>query len=203
MRKPVLGLIGSIGGGKSRVAQLLAQRGACVVSGDEAGHEALRQPELRSRIVERWGSGVLDSGGAIERRKLGALVFADPEQRHELEDIVFPWIKARLQERIEQAQADPRIRLIVLDAAILLEAGWDTKCDRIVFVDAPFEVRVERVQRQRGWTRQELAAREQAQLPLPAKAARAHFVLDNSGPEEQLIRQVDHLLEVVNPSSPG
>jgi dephospho-CoA kinase len=174
-----------------------------VISGDEAGHEALLQPELRSRIVQRWGPGILDSSGAIERRKLGKIVFADQEQRRELEEIVFPWIKARLQECIEQAQADPQVQLIVLDAAVMLEAGWGTKCDRIVFVDAPPEVRLERVQRQRGWTQQELAARELAQLPLQAKAARADFVLDNSGSQEQLLRQVDHLLEVLNESSHG
>jgi dephospho-CoA kinase len=195
MKKLVLGLIGSIGSGKSRVADLLARRGARVVSGDEAGHEALEQPEIRSRITERFGTGVLDAKGAIERRKLGTIVFADPNKRNVLESIVFLWIRRRLTEKIEQAQMDPAVPWIVLDAAVLMEAGWDDRCEALVFVDAPRAQRVERVARQRGWTETELAARERAQLPLDVKAARADFVLVNSGGEDQLEENVDRMLE--------
>src|SRR5262245_3042424 len=103
-RKPVVGLIGGMGSGKSRVADLFAARGARVISGDALGHEALRQPAIRSRVVERWGPGVLDERGAIDRRNLGRLVFADAGQRRELEALVFPWIERRLQEEIAAAR---------------------------------------------------------------------------------------------------
>jgi dephospho-CoA kinase len=195
MKKLVVGLIGSIGAGKSRMAELLARRGAHVVSGDQAGHEALAQPDIRSRIVERFGQGVLNANGAIDRRRLGAIVFGDAGERKALEAIVFPWIRGRLTEWIEAARNDPASRLIVLDAAVLMEAGWDDRCDRLVFVDAPRPQRLQRVARQRGWSEAELVARERAQLSLEVKAAKADFVLANNGTEDQLSEKVDMLLK--------
>jgi dephospho-CoA kinase len=194
-KKPVIGLIGGIGSGKSRVSELLARRGARVLSGDQAGHEALRQPEVKARVVERWGPGVLDESGAVDRRRLAARVFADPAERRALEAIVWPWIGRRLRDEVEAAQADPAVKFVLLDAAVLLEAGWDDVCDRLVYVDAPREVRLRRLAEQRGWSAEELAARERAQLALTEKARRADDVLDNSGPPEALARQVDDLLQ--------
>jgi dephospho-CoA kinase len=139
----------------------------------------------------------VDQAGAIDRKKLGAIVFADPAERKALEDMVFPWIRKRLQERIAQDQADQQSGLIVLDAAVMLEAGWDEQCDRIVFVDAPRPLRLERIARQRGWTEADLAARENAQLPLSEKSARADFVLQNDGTEEQLERNIERMMEFI------
>src|SRR3954466_9621810 len=99
----VIGLIGGIGSGKSRVAAEFVRHGARVVSGDQAGHEALRQPEIRSRVVERWGPEVLDEKGEINRRRLGAMVFADPTELRALEALVFPWIERRLRVEIDAA----------------------------------------------------------------------------------------------------
>ncbi len=197
----VLGLIGSIGSGKSRLAELLRRHGGRVVSGDEAGHEALCQPDIRASIRNRWGSGVVAADGSIDRRKLGAIVFADPAELKALEELVFPYIRHRLQEAIEEAKRDGDARFIVLDAAVLLEAGWHDKCDRIVFVDAPRPIRLERVARQRRWTDAELSAREKAQLPLSEKAARADFVIDNAGPEELLAGQLEQLVDYLEKQS--
>jgi dephospho-CoA kinase len=194
-KPPVLGLIGGIGSGKSWVAEQLARRGARVISGDEAGHEALRQPAIRERIARRWGSQVLDERGEVDRRKLGAVVFADPGHRQELEALVFPWIERRLSDRIAAASAEPGVLLIVLDAAVLLEAGWDRLCDAIVYVHAPRPVRLGRVAQQRGWSAEEVEARERAQLPLTDKVTRADFVLENSGDRDQVARQVDQLVQ--------
>jgi dephospho-CoA kinase len=193
--KPVIGLIGGIGSGKSRVSELLARRGARVLSGDQAGHEALRQPDIKARVAERWGPGVLDEAGEVDRRRLAARVFADPAERRALEAIVWPWIGRRLREQTDAARADAAVKLILLDAAVLLEAGWDDVCDRLVYVDAPRDVRLRRLAEQRGWSAEQLAAREQAQLALTEKARRADDVLDNSGTPEALARQVDELLQ--------
>ncbi len=193
-RKPVVGLIGGIGSGKSRVSALLARHGARVLSGDEAGHEALRQPDVRARVVERWGPDVLDAGGAVDRRRLAARVFADPAELKALEAIVWPWIGRRLREQVEEARADPAVRFVVLDAAVLLEAGWGEACDRVVYVHTPRAVRLRRLAEQRGWTAKEVQAREQAQLPLTEKARRADDALDNSGSPEALARQIDELM---------
>jgi dephospho-CoA kinase len=192
--KPVAGLVGGIGSGKSRVAATFAERGARVISGDDIAHEALRQPAVRDRVAARWGPGVLDGRGEVNRRKLGAVVFADPCERAALEALVHPWIRERIAAEVAAAQADPAARLIVLDAAIMLEAGWNGICDRLVYIDAPRELRLRRVAEQRGWAPEEVEARERAQLPLTEKAARADYALDNSGTLGDLNRQVDGLL---------
>src|SRR6516225_7004907 len=140
--RPVIGLVGGIGAGKSRVSAALARRGGRVVAGDPVGHEALRQPAIRERIVNRWGPAVLDAAGEIDRGKLGALVFADPGARRELEAIVQPWIGDRLRAEIAKAQADPAVSFVVLDAAVMLEAGWQGACDLLVYVHAPRAVRL-------------------------------------------------------------
>jgi dephospho-CoA kinase len=191
---PVIGLVGGIGSGKSQVAAALAKRGGRVVAGDPLGHEALRQPAIREQVVARWGPGVLDAAGRIDRRRLGAVVFADPHERRALEEIVQPWIGRRLREEVVKAQSDPAVAFVVLDAAVMLEAGWESACDLLVYVHAPRATRLKRVAGQRGWSAAEAAARERAQLPLTAKAARADVALDNSGSLAGLGPQLDALL---------
>ncbi|HYT94945.1 MAG TPA: dephospho-CoA kinase [Gemmataceae bacterium] len=193
-QKPVIGLIGGIGSGKSRVAAEFARRGARIIAGDQLGHEALRQPDVKARVVERWGPDVLDADGEVNRRKVAAIVFADTAQLRGLEAIVFPWIESRIAEEIARAQQDPAVALILLDAAVLLEAGWNKHCDWIVYVHTPRDTRLARLASQRGWTAKEVDARANAQLPLTEKVTRADFVVDNSGPLEATARQVDDLL---------
>ena len=193
-RKLVVGLVGGMGSGKSRVAEEFARHGARVVSGDRLGHEALRQPEIRDRVVRRWGRRVLDDMGEVSRPRLGAIVFADPNELRELETIVFPWIERHLREEVAAAEREPEVNLVVLDAAILLEAGWDCVCDRLVYVHAPRDVRLRRLAGQRGWTAKEVEARENAQWPLTAKVSRADAAVDNTGPPDQLASQVGELL---------
>jgi dephospho-CoA kinase len=193
MAKPVIGLIGGIGAGKSAVAAAFARRGGVVLGGDEIAHQALRDPEVRGRIVERWGADLLDDKEEIQRRKLGAIVFADPKELRALEALVHPWVKERIAREVARLQADAAAAFVVLDAAVMLEAGWNHVCDRLVFVDAPRSQRVQRVAA-RGWSEEEMKRREAAQLPLTEKAARADYVLNNSTTLEHLQRQVDHLL---------
>ncbi len=196
-RQPkVIGLIGGIGSGKSQVARVLAEEtGAKIISGDALGHEALKQPEVRDQVVRRWGASVLDANGEVDRRKLGGIVFADSTELTALEALVHPWIKRRIGEEVEAFRKDPSVPLIVLDAAILLEAGWNGVCDALVFVDVPRDLRLRRIARHRGWTEEEVEARESAQLSLSEKAGRADCSLDNSGTVEDLRREVRSLLD--------
>jgi dephospho-CoA kinase len=193
--KLVVGLIGGMGSGKSLVASLFAKHGAKIVSGDALGHEALRQPGIRQAVVRRWGREILNANGEVDRRRLGAIVFAQPKERRALEERVFPWIERRLKEEIEAVQGDPCVQLVVLDAAIMLEAGWDKVCDRLIFVDAPADVRQRRLAEHRGWGAKEVAAREHAQLSLAEKRNRADYVLNNSGSLETAAQQVERLLQ--------
>ena len=206
MAKPVIGLIGGIGSGKSTVAEAFARRGAKVIVGDALGHEALRQPEIKAKLVERWGPEVLDADGEVNRRRVAGIVFAKtPRARDELralESLVFPWIERRAREEIAAARDDPAFRLVVLDAAVMLEAGWDRVCDRLVYVHAPREVRLGRLAAGRGWSAKDVEEREAAQLSLTEKATRADDAVDNSGSPGEVQRQVDDLLRRCRPDDP-
>lgn len=191
-----IGLTGEIGGGKSAVASLLAERGALVIDADVAGHETLRRPDVRARLVERFGSGVLttkDGEPQIDRRELGALVFADSEALRDLEAIVHPIMAERFRRQIAEARRSPGAGPIVIDAAVLFEAGWDGLCDCVLYVEAPRAARLERVAR-RGWSAADLKAREAAQWSGEAKAGRADYVLSNAGSLDDLGAAVDRFL---------
>ena len=195
-RKPVLGLVGGIGAGKSTVATALGRHGGKVVAADPLGHEALEHPDIRAKVIDVWGSrDILTLQGNIDRKKLGRIVFPSPVERSRLEHLVHPYIEQRIREEIDKAQVDPGARFVVLDAAIMLEAGWDGVCDRLIFVDAPRPVRLARVQSQRGWTDADLANREAVQMPAEKKKERADAVIDNGGPPAATSAQVDALVK--------
>jgi len=195
-RKPVLGLLGGIGAGKSTVADALVRHGGRVVAGDPLGHEALEQPDILARVAEVWGDrGILTPDGKVDRKKFGRIVFPSPVERSRLEHLVHPYIERRIREEIDKAVADPAVKFVVLDAAVMLEAGWDGVCDKLIYVDAPRSVRLERVQRQRKWTDQDLANREAVQMPPERKKERADAVIDNGGSPEATIAQVDELVK--------
>jgi dephospho-CoA kinase len=195
---PIIGIVGGIGSGKSLVAAELVKRGGYLIAGDALGHEALRQPALKDKVIERWGRAVLDDRGEIQRRVLGHKVFADRAELRALEDLVFPWIGGRIREEIARARANPAVRLIVLDAAVMMEAGWDKSCDKVLFVDAPPAVRLQRLRDRRGWSEQDLKDRESAQVPLDEKRRRADAIIDNSGEPPEVARQLETLLRLWN-----
>lgn len=202
MKPLVIGLVGGIGSGKSAVAAAFARRGARVIAADELGHEALRQPAIRDQIRERLGAEPFDAWGEIDRRKLARVVFGDEGQRRWLEALTHPYIRRRAEEEIARARAEGA-PLIVLDAAVLLEAGWHEVCDELVYVDAAAEQRRARVALTRGWAAQDWEDRERAQLPLTQKHTRADHVVDNSSTLERLEQQVDDLMHRLVPGWPG
>src|SRR5262249_12327932 len=133
--------------------------------------------------------------GKVDRKKLGRVVFPSPVERSRLEHLVHPYIEERIREEIDKAQSDPAARFVVLDAAVMLEAGWDDVCDKLIFVDAPRAVRLARVRDQRGWTDAELANREAVQMPAEKKKERADAVIDNTASPEKTSAQVDELVK--------
>jgi dephospho-CoA kinase len=190
---PVVGLIGGIGAGKSLAAAALGATGLRVLDADAIGHALLAQRPARDQVVERFGPGVLraDEPGVegpepeVDRTALGRIVFADPAARRDLEAILHPAMRKTFERAIARAGRSG-LPGVVLDAAILYEAGWDRLCDAVLFVDAPREARLARLAAERGWSEEELAAREAAQAPLESKRERADLVLDNAGPPEAL-----------------
>src|SRR5262249_18926182 len=160
--------------GKSTVARILADLGCVVVNSDEAGRAALRDPKIKQSLTEWWGAGILDQAGEIDRSKVAHIVFNDPAQRRRLEQLTHPWIEHRRREQF--SAASPGTPALVIDAPLLFEAGLDRLCDAVIFVDAPRESRMTRVEAARGWKASELAKREDSQMPLDQKRLRADYV---------------------------
>jgi dephospho-CoA kinase len=195
---PIVGIVGGIGSGKSALADELVKLGGHLITADKLGHEALRQVDIREKVIERWGRELLDATGEIQRRALGRIVFADAAELRELEAMVFPFIGKRIHEEIARANQDSWARFVILDAAIMMEAGWDKNCSRVIFVDTPKEIRLERLRRQRRWTAEELDSRENAQMAVEEKRRRADAIIDNSGGPEKARSQLQTLLRAWN-----
>jgi dephospho-CoA kinase len=197
----VLGVVGGVASGKSAVADAFAQRGAVILDADQVGHEILREPEVIAAFRQRWGDEVIGPDGQIVRREVARRVFGDGDaaarEREFLNSISHPRIRQRLHNRVE-AQRALGTQLVVIDAALLFETGWDKLCDGVVFVDAPQEVRRQRAL-SRGWTAEQFAAREASQWPIKQKKSRANWVIDNSGPLPDLPGQVDRVLAAATP----
>ncbi len=192
---PVIGLAGGIGSGKSAVAKILRDLGAVVSDSDEGARLALRDRAIKADLVRWWGDEILDADGAVDRRRVAHIVFADPLQRRRLEALTHPWIEKR--RLAEFAAAPAGAMALVIDAPLLFEAGLDRICDAVIFVDAPRELRLERVRAARGWSESDLDRRETSQMPLDEKRARADHVICNSGDLAGLAEQTRRVLHTI------
>ncbi len=189
----VIGIIGGVASGKSLVAGELVALGAGLLDADRAGHVVLRMPEIEQAAAERWGKAVFGPDGRINRGRLAEIVFAATDdavrERKYLEQLTHPEIARRLEQQAE-ALAASGTRVAVLDAPLLLEAGWDKLCRRLVFVDAPRALRESRALA-RGWSKEDFAAREDAQESLDLKRERADVTVDNSGSPEHTKARIE------------
>ena len=201
--KPTIGLAGGIGSGKSKVADLLGQLGACVINSDAENRRQLESDEVRGVLESWWGSRVLDERGRVDRRRVAEIVFADAAERQRLEGLLHPRIDAARRKHAAAAQDDPAVRAIVIDAPLLFEAGLDRDCDAVIFVDAPLAVRQARVMATRGWPPDELRRREDSQMPLDSKRVRADYICINDSDEAALARQVEIIFrQIVSRNKP-
>lgn len=190
----VVGLTGGIAAGKSTVAGRLAELGAVVIDADRLAREAVEPGSSGlADIVKRFGPGVLDAAGALDRGALGRIVFADDEARAALNAIVHPEVRRLYADRVQDARArDPRA-IIVYDVPLLAEARAADEFGTIVVVDAPADVRVTRLVELRGMDRAEAEGRVAAQIGDAERRAMADVVIDSSGTLEQTIAQTDDL----------
>lgn len=181
MATRVIGVVGGIASGKSTVAGMLAELGAWRLDADRMAHEALKDPVVRAAVLERWGEEVIDEQGEIDRKAVAARVFGDSneavEGRRFLEQLLHPVVRRDAEQAILEANQEST-PAVVVDAPLLLEAGWGPLCDEIVFVEAPREIRQSRAAA-RGWTTAEFNSREAAQLPIEEKRSVATKVFED------------------------
>jgi len=183
----ILGLIGRAGSGKTTVARALERDGARVIEADRVGHEvADRDPEVRGALIAEYGAGVYREGGTLDRAKVAARVFHDPEARARLDRLVHPRIVERIREAIALLRREGFRGVVVVDAALMLRWGFERECDAVVAVVSPEAAQVERLTRARGWSEAEARARLAAQDSNEDLSAAADVTLDNRGTPESL-----------------
>ena len=185
----VVGLTGGIGAGKSTVSARLAAKGAVVVDADAVVKELqARGTPVFDAIVERFGPEVVGPDGELDRPALAAVVFGDPEALADLNALVHPAVGAEILRRVAEHQGSDRV--VVLDVPLLVESGR-YQAAGVIVVDAPVEVAIERLVRDRGMTEEEARARMARQVSREDRLAKADFVIDNAGPPEALDEAVD------------
>ena len=188
----VIGLTGAIGSGKSTVSAILAELGARVVDADKIGHWVYRPGSEGFRaVVDAFGPEVVAADGTIDRARLGAIVFDDPEARARLNAIVHPLIGAELAARIAAAGDGGYDRPVVVEAAVLVEAGWRPLVDQLWVVSAGRETAIARVVASRGLTRGDVERRLDAQLPDAERRRHADVVIDNDDGLDALRARVE------------
>jgi dephospho-CoA kinase len=193
----LVGLTGNIASGKSTVAALLSERGATIVDADVLARRAVEVGTAAyASIVERWGTSILAADGLLDRAALRRIVFSEPQELEQLNAIVHPEVERMRAALVEQARLRGD-RVVACDIPLLFERKMTEGFDRIVLVDAPRPVRLERLVRDRGLREAEAMAMIAAQMPAELKRARADFVIDNVGTLTQLDQRVSEVWDAL------
>lgn len=189
------GLTGGIASGKTTISNLLVEKGACLIDHDLLAHEAEEPggPSWRG-IVDHFGTSVL-TGGRIDRKKLGEIVFNKPEEMLRLNSIVHPAVHHLWQSRIRQIEErDPRA-IIISDVPLLFEIGWQKEVDVVILVFIPPEEQLRRLVARNGISVEEAAARLKSQMPIGDKIKKSDFVINNQEPLASVRRHIEELWE--------
>jgi len=190
-----IGLTGGIASGKSTVSRMFQSFGIPVVDADVAARKVVEPgAEAYEPIIARFGTDILREDGTIDRKKLGALVFADEEKRLALNAIVHPAVRKVMLSEVEEC-ARRGEKAVVLDIPLLFESRLTDWVDKIIVVYVPYRLQLERLMARNQFTKNEAELRIQAQMPLEEKKERADAVIDNSGTVAETRRQLQRLLQ--------
>ncbi len=193
----VIGITGGIGSGKSYILSIMEQRYHCLVLEADRIAWELEQPSglCYPAILQLFGREILEADGTIHRQKLGQIVFSDRKKLEQLNRIVHPAVKERIQQTIRQSQAEFPNRKIVIEAALLLEERYDKICDTIWYIYASEEVRRKRLKEQRGYSEEKIAAIMGNQLSDTIFREKCNCIIENDTTEEKLIEQIENCLK--------
>ena len=191
----VIGLTGGIGTGKSEAARHMVSLGAALIDADVVGHEAYTpHAEAWQQVVGAFGEGILQPSGEIDRRSLGAIVFSDPEQLARLNGIMHPLMARMVQERIEALEAEGA-KVVVVEAALLFEAGWDSLVQEVWVTDSSEDAVIHRLSQRNGMSEEEARKRLDSQMSRAERLGRADVVIDNSGDVAEMRETISELWE--------
>ena len=195
-KKPVIGILGGIGSGKSTVAAEFAKLGCKVIDADEIAHELLDEPTVKEKIIGIFCQPILDTAGKIDRKKLAKVVFADADKLSSLNGIIHPLVLQRAEELIEQYNRQNQVKAIVLDMPLLVEVGWDKRCDKLIFVDCRQKLRLDRAKKM-GFDKNQVKIRENFQISLDNRANLADNTIENNSDFLALVRQVADIFSYI------
>ncbi len=199
-----IGLTGGIASGKSTLAAMFRDLGAKIIDADQLAHELLRSGSpVHAQVVNRFGPGILDSAGEIDRSRLGAVIFADPEGRAALNAIIHPAIMARPGELLAAYHAENPAAVVISDAALIYEAQIESRFLKVIVAWCRPEQQLERLLAKGVLSREQAERRIQAQMPGDEKRRRADYVIDTSGSVEDTRRQVEALYPELEQLSAG
>jgi dephospho-CoA kinase len=188
--KPVIGILGGVCSGKSTVAAEFAKLGCAVIDADKIAHELLETKDVAEKVVAAFGTGILDSAGRIDHKKLADVVFADADKLSSLNRIIHPLVLERAEELIEKYKRQNRVKAIVLDMPLLVEVGWEKRCDKLIFVACNWKLRVERAKKTGFWDENQLKIRENFQISLDSKGNLTDNIIVNNSGFSALAKQV-------------
>ena len=196
-KKPIIGILGGLGSGKSTVANEFAKLGCGVIDADKIAHELLDGAAVKEKIVISFGQAILDSAGKIDCSKLADIVFADGDKLSLLNSIVHPLVLSRAEQLIKQYNRQNQVKTIVLDMPLLMEVGWIRRCDRLIFVDCKQQLRAERAKKIGIFNENQLKIRENFQISLDKKVNIADNVIDNNSGFSALAKQVADIFSCI------
>jgi len=196
-KKPIIGILGGIGSGKSTVAAEFAKLGCRIIDADNIARELLGREAVREKIVGLFGESILDSADKINRKKLAEIAFADVDKLSSLNSILHPLVLARAEQLIEQYKRQPQVKAIVLDMPLLAEVGWDKRCDRLIFVDCKRQLRTARMKEKGGFDENQLKIRENFQISLDKKTSISDNTINNNSDLLVLTKQVTDIFSYI------
>jgi dephospho-CoA kinase len=189
----VIGLTGGILSGKSTVSGMLSAKGAVVIDADKIGHASYKpQTKTWHELVHAFGERILSPNGDIDRQKLGEIVFADPQALAQLNTIVHPRMHEMMREEIQRLRGEG-VAVVVLEAAVLIEANWKDLVDEVWVTTAPEETVIKRLQDRGGLSQEQARARIRSQLPAEERAKHADIVIDTNCQLSEVKARVDDL----------
>lgn len=196
-KKPIIGILGGICSGKSTVAAEFARLGCKVIDADEIAKNLLDKKDIKDTIKDMFGEDILGCAGKIDRKKLAGIVFTDTEKLSLLNKVIHPLLLARAEQLIDKYNHSDQIKAIVLDMPLLVEVGWDKRCDKLIFVDCERQIRVDRAKNSGFFDENQLKIRENFQISLDNKLAIADNVIDNNSSLSALARQVADIFSCI------
>ena len=199
--KPIIGILGGIGSGKSTVAACFAELGCVVIDADAIAHEILDEADISAKLIDRWGTEVLDSKGVVKRDKVAEHVFDSEEELDFLNALVHPRVLERVEVLIDAHRSDSDISGIVLDMPLLMEVGWEKRSDFLIFVNCSEEKRWERIAKNPKIDIEQIKKRENFQISLDKKKEKAHYVVSNNSDKSDMAEQIAQIFSSITGSS--